>query len=93
MNVSDIARALADCGDGIEVKADGHPIIAAQIEGTDPRVLNLVSQPAAVRVPEDGAVDTSGGTLPLEETTGGEANVPAEPPVADAPDASGESLI
>lgn len=51
LTVSDISRALADCGDGVEVKADGHTLLTAQIEGTgEGRFLNLVSQPEGVRV-------------------------------------------
>ena len=52
LTVSDLNRVLADCGDGIEVKADGNTLLTAQVEGTDPRFLNLVSQPAGVRLPE-----------------------------------------
>lgn len=51
LTVSDISRALADCGDGVEVKADGRSLLVAQVEGTDPKFLNLVSQPEGVRVP------------------------------------------
>lgn len=53
LTVSDIQRALADCGDGVEVKADGHTLLTAQVEGTDPRYLNLVSQPDGVRLPAE----------------------------------------
>ena len=77
MFVSDIARVIADCGDGIEVKADGHPIIAAQIEGNDPKVLNFISQPANVRLPEDGATNTAGGTVTT--TTPEELVIPPAP--------------
>lgn len=85
MFVADLNRALADCGDGIEVKADGNRILTAQVEGTDPKYLNLVSQPDGVRLPEITVV----GGLPLPLEPGDEppplTDEDAPPPV-DAPE-------
>jgi len=82
LTVSDIQRALADCGDGVEVKADGRTLLTAQVEGTDPRYLNLVSQPEGVRLPAEP-------TLPEAATDASEA---AEiTPVPEAVETTGDT--
>jgi hypothetical protein len=95
LTVSDIARVLLDCGDGVEVKADGRSLLTAQIEGTDSKYLNLVSQPEGVRLPaaptlpeaaqdltDGGAVGNAGTPMPAEEPSAvsvADAQPPAVP--------------
>jgi hypothetical protein len=86
MIASDLRRALDDCGDGIEVKADGRALIAAQIEGTDPRYLNLISQPSDVRLPqnEQEAPAPVPATEAAPATT--EPEGPSNPPATTEPE-------
>lgn len=92
LTVSDLNRVLADCGDGIEVKADGNTLLTAQVEGTDPRFLNLVSQPAGVRLPE-GSTPAAPEVLAADAGTAEPAPNPgtAEPaPAGDDQDGSSD---
>ena len=88
LTVSDLNRVLADCGDGLEVKADGNTLLAAQVEGTDPRFLNLVSQPAGVRLPEGTTPAADAGT-PEPAPNPGTAE-PAPTPAGDDQDGSAD---
>lgn len=88
LTVSDLNRVLADCGDGLEVKADGNTLLAAQVEGTDPRFLNLVSQPAGVRLPEGTTPAADAGT-PEPAPNPGTAE-PAPTPAGDDQDGSSD---
>lgn len=93
LTVSDIARALSDCGDGVEVKADGHSLLTAQIEGTDPKYLNLVSQPEGVRLPAEPTLPEAAQDQPIpglaSEGVVGNAGTPmpegADPAPVDTP--------
>lgn len=83
LTVSDISRALADCGDGVEVKADGHTLLTAQIEGTgEGRFLNLVSQPEGVRLPAEPTLPGAG--VDQAQTIANDAPPPQIPEPAPA---------
>jgi len=86
LTVSDISRVLADCGDGVEVKADGRPLLVAQVEGTDPKFLNLVSQPEGVRVPAEPTLPEPAQDQPipaLETDAGVVGNAGSPMPAGD----------
>ena len=90
LTVSDLNRVLADCGDGLEVKADGNTLLAAQVEGTDPRFLNLVSQPAGVRLPEGTTPAADAGTPEPAPNPGTAEPEPAPTPAGDDQDGSAD---
>ena len=83
LTVSDIQRALADCGDGVEVKADGHSLLTAQVEGTDPRYLNLVSQPEGVRLPAEPTLPEAATDATDTTNTAEIPDTPADTPSTD----------
>lgn len=87
LTVSDVSRALADCGDGVEVRADGHPLLTVQVEGVgEGRFLNLVSQPEGVRVPADPTLPAAqvDADKSLDTAGAGDPVLQVEP-VDDAP--------